>query len=149
VPQSLANILTHVIFSTKDREPLLLDHNLRKRAHAYLATVLKDLQCPAIIIGGTSDHLHILCRLARTQSLSDIMEHLKACSSKWLKAQGVNAFSWQRGYGAFSVSQSHLESVVSYIRNQEEHHRTMTFQEEYRLFLKRYRVAFDERYVWD
>ena len=149
MPQSLANILTHLIFSTKNREPLLTDNDLRQRAHAYLAVVLKDLRCPALIVGGVADHVHILCQLAKTQSVSVVMEHLKASSSKWLKTQGVRTFSWQRGYGAFSVSQSNVASVVSYIEQQEEHHRTVTFEEEFRLFLKRYRVGFDERYVWD
>jgi len=149
VSQSLANILTHLIFSTKNREPLLADKDLRQRAHAYLAAVLKDLLCPALIVGGVADHVHILCHLAKTQSVSVVMEHLKASSSKWLKTQGVRTFSWQRGYGAFSVSQSNVASVVSYIEKQEEHHRIVTFEEEFRLFLKRYRVAFDERYVWD
>ena len=89
------------------------------------------------------------CQLAKTQSISGVMEHLKASSSKWLKTQGIRSFSWQRGYGAFSVSQSHVVSVISYIEKQEEHHRTITFEEEFRLFLNHYRVAFDERYVWD
>jgi REP element-mobilizing transposase RayT len=149
VPQSLANILTHLIFSTKNRAPLLADKDLRQRAHAYLAAVLKDIRCPALIVGGVADHVHILCQLAKTQSVSVVMEHLKASSSKWLKTQGVRTFSWQRGYGAFSVSQSNVASVVCYIENQEEHHRTVTFEEEFGLFLKRYRAAFDERYVWD
>jgi putative transposase len=149
VSQSLANILIHLIFSTKNREPLLADKDLRQRAHAYLAAILQDLQCPALIVGGVADHVHILCQLAKTQSVSVVMEHLKTSSSKWLKTQGIRTSSWQRGYGAFSVSQSNVASVVSYIEKQEEHHRTVTFEEEFRLFLKRYRVAFDERYVWD
>ena len=149
--QSLANILTHLIFSTKNRESLLADKDLRPRANAYLAAVLKDLRCPALIVGGVADHVLILCQLAKTQSVSVVMKHLKTSSSKWLKTQGqgIRTFSWQRGYGAFSVSQSNVASVVSYIEKQEEHHRTVTFEEEFRLFLKRYRVAFDERYVWD
>jgi putative transposase len=149
VPQSLANLLTHLIFSTKNRDPLLVGKDLRQRTHAYLAAVLKDMQCPALVVGGVADHVHILCQLAKTQSVSDIMEHLKASSSKWLKTQGSRTFSWQRGYGAFSVSQSHVDAVISYIEKQEDHHRTITFEEEFRLILKRYRVAFDERYVWD
>jgi putative transposase len=149
VPQSLANLLTHLIFSTRNRNPLLVDKDLRQRTHAYLAAVLKDIQCPALIVGGVANHVHILCQLAKTQSISDMMEHLKASSSKWLKTQGIRTFSWQRGYGAFSVSQSHVDAVISYIENQEEHHRTITFEEEFRLILKRYRLAFDERYVWD
>jgi putative transposase len=149
VPQSLANLLTHLIFSTRNRNPLLVDKDLRQRTHAYLAAVLKDIQCPALIVGGVANHVHILCQLAKTQSISDMMEHLKASSSKWLKTQGIRTFSWQRGYGAFSVSQSHVDAVISYIENQEEHHRTITFEEEFRLILKRYRVAFDKRHVWD
>src|ERR1700726_308216 len=148
VPQSLANILTHLIFLTKNREPLLANKDLRQRAHAYLAAVLKDIQCPALIVGGVADHVHILCQLAKTRSVSDIVEHLKTSSSKWLKTQGSRTFSWQRGYGAFSVSQSHVDAVISYIEKQEDHHRTITFEEEFRLILKRYRVAFDERYLW-
>jgi putative transposase len=137
VSQSLANILTHLIFSTKNREPLLADKDLRQRAHTYLAAVLQDLQCPALIVGGLADHVHILCQLAKTQLVSVVMEHLKTSSSKWLKTQGIRTFSWQRGYGAFSVSQSNVASVVSYIEKQEEHHRTVTFEGEFRLFLKR------------
>ena len=142
-------MLTHLIFSTKNWEPLLVGNDLRQRTHAYLAAVLKDTQCPALIVGGTADHVHVLCQLAKTQSISNIVEHLKASSSKWLKTQGSRTFSWQRGYGAFSVSQSHGESVTSYIEKQEEHHRRISFEEEFRAILKRYRVAFDERYVWD
>ena len=149
MPQSLANLLTHLIFSTKNREPLLPGKDLQQSAHAYLAAVLKDRKCPAVIVGGIANHVHILCQLAKTESVSNLMEHLKASSSKWLKTQGSLMFAWQRGYGAFSVSQSQADSVVAYIRNQEEHHRTITYEEEYRSFLKGYRVAFDERYVWD
>jgi putative transposase len=149
VPQSLANLLTHLIFSTKNRETLLIGKNLQQRTHAYLAAILKDMDCPALVVGGVANHVHILCRLAKTQSVSDVVEHIKASFSKWLKTQGSPTFAWQRGYGAFSVSQSHVAPVTSYIEKQEEHHRTMTFEEEFRLILKRYRVAYDERYVWD
>jgi diaminopimelate decarboxylase len=114
-----------------------------------LAAVLKDQKSPAVIVGGVANHVHILCQLAKTESVSNLMEHLKASSSKWLKTQGIPIFSWQRGYGAFSVSQSQVDSVVAYIQTQEEHHRTITYEEEYRRFLTAYRMAFDERYVWD
>ncbi|MFY9987171.1 MAG: IS200/IS605 family transposase [Chthoniobacterales bacterium] len=149
MPQSLASLLTHLIFSTKNRKPLLYGKDLQERTHAYLATVLNDLKCPTVIVGGVANHVHILCQLAKTKSVSDVMEHLKASSSKWLKTQGSHAFSWQRGYGVFSVSQSLVAAVVRYIERQEEHHRTITFEEEYRSILKGYRVVFDERYVWD
>ena len=149
MPQSLASLLTHLIFSTKNREPLLVGKDLQCSAHAYLARALNDRKCPAVIVGGIANHVHILCRMAKTESVSNLMEQLKASSSKWLKTQGSPIFSWQRGYGAFSVSQSQADSVVAYIQNQEEHHRIVTFEEEYRSFLQRYRVTFDERYVWD
>jgi putative transposase len=125
VSQSLTNLLIHLIFSTKNRVSLLVGKNLQQRTHAYLAAVLKDLHCPGLIVGGVADHVHILCQLAKTQSVSNVMEHIKASSSKWLKTQGVCTFAWQRGYGAFSVSQSHVEPVTSYIEKQEEHHRTI------------------------
>jgi putative transposase len=149
VPQSLANLLAHLIFSTKNRERFLVDANIRRRTHAYLAAVLKDNNCPALVVGGVDDHLHILCQLGRTSALSEVIEQLKVSSSKWLKTQRIEKFSWQRGYGAFSISQSQVADVVAYIERQEEHHQTMTFQEEYRLFLRRYRITFDEQYVWD
>ena len=149
MPQSLTNLLTHLIFSTKNRARLLASKDLRHSAHAYLATVLRDRKCPAVIVGGIADHVHILCHLGKTESVSNLMEHLKASSSKWLKTQGSPIFTWQRGYGAFSVSQSQVDAVVFYVQNQEEHHRSVTFEEEYRSFLRGYRVAFDERYVWD
>ena len=128
---------------------MLSNKELRQRSHAYLAEVLKNLKCPALIVGGVADHVHILSQLAKTQSIASVIEHAKTSSSKWLKTQGFPNFAWQRGYGGFSVSQSNIASVISYIENQEEHHRTMTFEDEFRLFLNRYRVAFDERYVWD
>ena len=145
----MANVLIHFIFSTKNREGLFLGVELRDRTHAYLAEVLKDLKTPALIVGGVADHVHILSQFSRTHTIAEVIEHVKTSSSKWLKSQGLPSFSWQRGYGAFSVSASATESVISYLQNQEEHHRRMTFQDEYRLFLKRYRIAFDERYVWD
>ena len=149
MPQFLGNVLTHVVFSTKNRYPFFDDKALRQRTHAYLAAELNDLHFPALIVGGVADHLHILCQLSRTSALSGVIELLKVSSSKWVKTQGVGNFSWQRGYGAVSISQSQVTDVISYIEKQEEHHQKMTFQEEYRLFLRRYRLAFDERYVWD
>jgi putative transposase len=149
VPQSLANVLIHLIFSTKDREPFLVQEDLRHRTHAYLAEVLRNLECPTLIVGGVTDHVHALFRLSRTQSIASVLEHAKKSSSKWLKTQGITGFSWQRGYGGFSVSESNVAAVVAYIEKQEEHHRKMTFEDEFRLILRRHRVQFDERYVWD
>jgi putative transposase len=149
VPQSLANVLIHLIFSTKDREPFLAQEDLRRRTHAYLAEVLRNLECPTLMVGGVTDHVHALFRLSRTQSIASVLEHLKKSSSKWIKTQGITGFGWQRGYGGFSVSESNAAAVVEYIEKQEEHHRKMTFEDEFRLILKRHRVQFDERYVWD
>jgi REP element-mobilizing transposase RayT len=112
---------------------------------------LHELKCPAILINSGSDHVHILFDLARTCAMSDVVEKLKTASSKWMKRQGVayQTFSWQGGYGAFAVSESMIETVRGYIARQAEHHRTVTFQEEYRAFLERHRIEYDERYVWD
>jgi putative transposase len=148
VPQSLANLSTHLIFSTKSRERFLVDKGLWQRTHAYLANVLKGLRSPALIVGGVEDHLHILCQLGRTSALSDVVEALKVSSSKWLKAQGIARVSWQRGYGAFSVSQSHVADVIAYIEQQEQHHQRMTFQEEYRLFCERTIAFFSVVIEW-
>lgn len=150
MPQSLSNLLTHVVFSTKNRDPLLAGP-AGTEIHPYLAGVLNNTNCPSIQVGGVSDHVHLFLRLSRTVSISDVIETVKTSSSKWIKTKGREYadFHWQSGYGAFSVSQSDADAVITYIRNQPEHHRKMTFQEEYRKFLERYQITYDERYVWD
>ena len=148
MPQSLSKILVHLVFSTKNREPAIAA-TVRPHLHAYLVGILDHLKCPSIQTGGTADHVHILLLLGRTATFSKIVEEVKVGSSKWMKTQGVREFAWQSGYGAFSIGESQVETVVHYIQNQEEHHRVVSFQEEYRRFLEKYRVAYDERYVWD
>lgn len=150
MPQSLANLLIHVVFSTKNRETLLTGP-VGAEIHPYLAGVLNNVNCPTIQVGGVSDHVHLFFRLARTITISEIVEKVKTSSSKWIKTQGAQyaGFHWQSGYGAFSVSQSDSDAVTTYIRNQPDHHRKTTFQEEYRKFLDRHQIAYDERYVWD
>lgn len=150
MPQSLSQVIVHLVFSTKNREPWL-DPSLRPRLHAYLATLCRDRACEAYRVGGVADHVHIGLRLGRTVAQSDLVEDLKKISSRWVKEQGAAyaGFFWQRGYGAFSVAYSQLEALIAYIDRQEEHHRTRTFQEEYRELLQKYGIAFDERYVWD
>jgi len=108
-------------------------------------------ECPAHKIGGTADHVHIALSLARTVIIADLVRTIKADSSKWIKAQreSLSGFAWQNGYGAFSIGQSQLDSLRRYIAQQNEHHRVRTFQEEFREFLRRYNVKYDERYVWD
>jgi putative transposase len=119
--------------------------------HAYLATVCRDLGAKLVRVGGVADHVHIVTTLPRTVSQAQLIEEIKKTSSKWIKALEARyrGFFWQRGYGAFSVSPSQLDAVVQYVKAQQEHHRTQTFQEEYRELLRRHGVDFDERYVWD
>jgi REP element-mobilizing transposase RayT len=147
---SLSKLSAHLVFSTKHREPLLL-RPPRGRVHAYLATVLKNLDSPARKIGGVSDHVHVLFRTSKNHALADVVEAVKTSSSRWIKAQSpaLRSFNWQSGYGSFSLSHSEVEAVAEYIDRQEEHHRTVSFQEEYRKSLQTYGVEYDERYVWD
>ena len=150
MPQSLANVLVHIIFSTKNRTPSILSE-VQNSLYVYLATACRSCNCPAHKIGGTNDHVHIACSLSRTITLAELIGKIKADSSKWLKAQGdaLAGFSWQNGYGAFSIGQSQLDRVKHYIAGQVEHHRVRSFQEEFREFLRRYEVQYDEQYVWD
>jgi len=150
MPQSLSFLLVHIVFSTKDRVPCL-GPSVRPDLQAYLATVIRNAGCECYRVGGVSDHVHLAVRLSRTITVAQLLEQSKTSSSTWLKTQAseLSQFAWQNGYGAFSVGPTDLEALRHYIDNQEEHHRTRTFQEEYRAFLKRYGVEFDERYVWD
>jgi len=151
MPQSLSAAYLHLVFSTKDRHPFLRDSTLLAETHAYLGGVSKQLDCPPIIIGGVDDHVHILARHARTITQADWVKELKRASSLWIKERepSLRDFSWQSGYGIFSVSTSKLETVERYIATQEEHHKKTTFQDEYRVFLKRHSIPWDEKYVWD
>ena len=150
MPQSLAPVTVHIIFSTKGRRPLIAQ-GVREELHAYLAGTGKAIGTPTFIVGGTEDHVHILLTLSRTLTIADTMEEIKRSSSKWMKSkgEGLRDFYWQNGYGMFPVSPSSLAQVHDYIGAQESHHRKMTFQQEYRLFLTKHCVEFDERYVWD
>lgn len=148
MPQSLSNILVHLVFSTKGRRALI-GQELEDELWRYLAATCTAHSCQAYRVGGTVDHVHILCGLARTTAVSMLLEEVKTSSSKWMKAKGVGEFGWQNGYGAFSIGQSQFSDVVAYIARQKEHHHRLTFQEEYRAFLRKYGVQYDERYVWD
>ncbi len=150
MPQSLAQILVHLIFSTKNRQRILGD-DIRPELHSYMATILKGLDSPAILINTVEDHAHLLFHLSKNRVLCDVIEVLKKDSSKWIKTKGTSyrVFHWQNGYGAFSISQSNVARVVRYIEGQKEHHRKWSFQDEFREFLRRYQVPYDERYVWD
>ena len=151
MPQSLANMIVHLVFSTKDREPWFADVDKMNSMHAYLGGISAKQECPTIAIGGVADHVHLLARIARTISIADWVKELKRASTVWLKEEWpeFEPFHWQAGYGAFSVSQSNTYAVVAYVQNQAEHHRTKTFQEEYRSILRKHGIEWDERYVWD
>jgi REP element-mobilizing transposase RayT len=149
MPQSLSCLLLHLIFSTKDRFPLLRDDDLLTRTHAYLGGILREADCPLLTIGGTADHVHAFFQLSRTLQVAKLVELIKSNSSRWVKTQGIHNFAWQRGYACFSVGKSQAEAVATYIRNQAEHHRHISYQDEVREFFRRYEVAFDVRYVWD
>lgn len=138
------------MFSTKHRQPLILPP-VEEELHAYLGGICKTLECPPIKVGGYTDHVHILCMLSKKIALMKLLEEVKSHSSKWMKTkrEDLNNFYWQDGYGAFSVNPSDIDRVITYIANQKEHHRKKTFQEEYRIMLKKYQVEYDERYVWD
>lgn len=150
MPQSLSRILIHLVFSTKNRERIL-SPVIQPELHPYLAGTLDNLECPSLQVGCVEDHVHLLFGLSRTRTVAAVVEAVKTSSSNWIKTKGAAFadFHWQSGYGAFSVSQSDADMVVAYIRNQAQHHRKMTFQDEYRRLLERYHVAFDEQYVWD
>ena len=149
--QSLCQNYLHIVFSTKDRHPFVTHPVLRGEWFAYIAGACKNLGSPSIRVGGMPDHVHILCRLSKTMTTADLVREIKRESSKWIKAKSseVAQFAWQSGYGAFSVSPSHVEALTQYILNQEEHHRKESFQDEFRRLCRKYGVDLDERYAWD
>jgi putative transposase len=149
--QSLSCLWTHLIFSTKNRFPFLADTVIRAEMHAYLSHVLRAHDCETRIVGGVDDHVHALFALSPTQAPANVIKEIKRTSSSWIKqtSRKFSRFYWQGGYAAFSVSQSRLDAVITYIENQEEHHKRVTFQDEYRAFLEAHAVDYDERYIWD
>jgi len=150
MPQSLTQLYTHLIFSTKDRQGLINDV-VREELHKYLAGTLYNLKSQSLTIGSATDHVHILFALSKNHPLCKIVEELKKSSSKWLKTKDgdLSHFAWQNGYGAFSVSPSRLDDVKTYILNQHAHHKHFDFQSEFRRLLESHHIEFDERYAWD
>lgn len=148
--QSLVKDYKHIVFSTKYRQPLI-QKPFADDFFKYLGGVCNELDCQSIIVGGYVDHVHVLCNQSKNITISKLVEKIKTSSSKWFKTLDVSLlnFYWQNGYGAFSVSPELLEQKINYIRNQEEHHKKKTFQEEYRIFLEEYGIEYDEKYVWD
>ena len=147
--QSLAKNLIHLTFSTQDREPFLAPM-VREGLHRYMAGILNDLDSPALALNSVTDHTHVLVNLSQNQSLAQVVMEVKRGSSKWLKTQGPRfcQFHWQGGYGAFSIGQSGVPQVKSYIAGQEMHHRGATSQKESRSLLSRYEIAFDDQFLW-
>lgn len=150
MPQSLSFLLVHIVFSTKDRMPII-NAVTRPALHAYLATVARTIDCECFRVGGVADHVHLAVQLARTATTAKLVETLKTSSAKWLKTQSLDlsSFAWQRGYAAFSVRPTDLDALLNYISTQAAHHNTRTFEDEYRALLNKYDIKFDERYVWD
>ena len=150
MPQSYSSILIHLVFSTKHRMPIITPE-AEVELYKYCNKVLNTNDSPALAIGGTADHIHILFALARTKSVADVVEELKADSSKWFKKKGrkLKNFYWQAGYGAFSIGRSGVPDLIAYIERQKEHHKKVPFQREFTSPLKLYDVEYDERYIWD
>lgn len=150
MPQSLSSILIHFVFSTKHREPFITTA-IEPELHPYMAKIFRALKSPSLTIDGTTDHVHILFALGRAIRIADLVEEVKTESSKWIKTKGpeFRNFHWQAGYGAFSIGQSQVPILKRYIARQKLHHQRVTFQDEYRKFLKSYGIDYDERYVWD
>jgi REP element-mobilizing transposase RayT len=148
VSHTAGNVVLHLIFSTKDRQPLITPE-VRNDLFAYLGGIIRELKGTALIVNGTSDHVHMLVRIRPVHAVAQIARLVKANSSKWMHEKWNVRFAWQTGYGAFSVSESNVSVVSRYIAEQEEHHRKHTFQEEYVAFLKKNNISFDERYIWE
>jgi putative transposase len=148
VAQTCGNVVVHLIFSTKLRQPLI-PSDIRSDLFAYLGGIVRELRGTALIINGTCDHVHVLMRIRPAQSIAEIARIVKTNSSGWIRKKGHKEFAWQAGYGVFSVSESNVPAVTKYIATQEEHHRTRSFQEEFVAFLKKNKVVYDERYIWD
>jgi putative transposase len=151
MPQSLVQIYVHVVFSTKDRQPILTDPDFRSRVYAYMVGICKNQDSPSLLIGGVADHVHLLLRLSKTHDLSGLIRDLKRDTTNWIKLERptLHDFHWQQGYGAFSISPVHVDPLKIYIANQEEHHKKESFKDEFRRVCKLYDVPIDERYVWD
>lgn len=150
MPQSFASLHCHLVFSTKNRKPLI-NQQLQPRLFAYIGGILKDLSCELVAAGGMPDHVHLLVSMPRTLSIADAVRAIKSNSSGWIHKEFTNldAFKWQDGYGAFAVSYSNLGTVKAYLANQAKHHEKLSFQEELLQLLRRHDLTWDERYIWD
>ena len=149
MPQTLVRVLIHVVFSTKNRADLIMPE-IESGLFAYIHGIVENNKSKLIIANATMNHIHLLISLGRTMGISELIGDIKRDSSVWIKTQGdFRNFYWQEGYGAFSIGQSQVPTVVQYIKDQKEHHAESDFKTEFRGLLKKYQVEYDERYVWD
>lgn len=145
--QTLTRILIHLVFSTKNRADLILP-SFESDLYAYVGGICRNKHCPLLAINGTANHVHLLVVLGKVATIADLLMHVKKDSSKWMKTRGVAEFTWQEGYGAFSIGESGRENVVGYIRDQKTHHLTRSFEDEFIELLRRYNVGYDPKYIW-
>jgi len=150
MPQSLSKVYVHITFSTKNRQNLI-DDSIKDSLYEYIGGVCKGLDCNPVKVGGHKNHIHVLCILSRIIAQMKLLEEIKKRSSKWIKTKGqsYSNFYWQDGYGIFSINPTEIDKVIDYIQEQDKHHKHKSFQDEFRDFLKKYKVDYDERYVWD
>lgn len=148
MPQSLAKVYVHIVFSTKHMKPYIKD-DIRKELHAYIIGVLSKLGSYTNEIYANNDHIHILNSLPRTITIAELVSKTKTASSKCIKQKGIPDFSWQEGYGIFSLSASNVNIVKKYILNQPQHHSKTIYKDEMREYFREYEIEYDERYVWD
>ncbi len=147
---TLTNLLYHIVFTTRKKQNLIIPV-LSVKLYPYIGGIIREEKGKLLKIGGTLNHVHILARFSASVSVSEMLRRIKGSSSKWVNeiSRGTQHFSWQRGYGAFSVSESSVENVAGYIENQEEHHKKITFEEEFLLLLHKHNISYDEKYIWD
>ena len=147
---TLTNLLYHIVFTTRKKQNLIIPA-LSNELYPYIDGIIREEKGKLLRIGGTLNHVHILGRFSASVSVSEMMRRIKGASSKWVNEslKCTSHFSWQRGYGAFSVSESSAVNVISYIGNQEEHHKKTTVEEEFILLLQKHKISYDEKYIWD
>lgn len=147
--QTLTRLLVHAVFSTKNREPFI-SNEIAPELHRYLSGISRNHESPVVAVGGMPDHVHLLISQSKNIAMADLMMHIKKDSSKWIKTKGPQcaAFAWQEGYGAFTIGESQVDALMQYIATQAEHHKTTSFQDEFRALLHKYGVEFDEALVW-
>jgi len=149
MPQSFTNLIYHVVFSTKNRQPLITN-DVKPRLYDYIGGTIRSQGGIALAINGIDDHVHVLAKLRPDKAVSAVLRDLKANASGWMHNvfPELKDFSWQNGYGAFTVSASQVEKVKEYIANQERHHQKRSFQDEFIGLLKANEIEFDEKYLF-